>query len=116
MLSLGVRLTINLSSELPPPPLPHPALQVWQIPEDHVKFESLLAAGAFGEVWRGAYGGQTVAIKLLKRPLDDEFDPEAAEDYEGENQTLQHIRHPHLLIFIGSGTTREASEPTRQLN
>ena len=31
--------------------------KVWQIPEAHITFESLLAAGAFGEVWRGAHGG-----------------------------------------------------------
>ena len=79
--------------------------ELWQIPEDHVKFVTLLASGGFGDVWKGRYGGQAVAIKLLKRPLDDELDPEAAEEYERENATLQSIRHPHLLIFLGSGTT-----------
>ena len=79
--------------------------KVWQIPEDHVKFLTKLASGGFGDVWMGAYGGQPVAIKLLKRALDDHLDPAAAEDYRRENEVLQSIRHPHLLLFIGSGTT-----------
>ena len=52
-------------------------------------------AGHKGQLRRA--DGQAVAIKLLKRPLDDELDPEAAAEYERENETLQQIRHPHLL-------------------
>ena len=85
--------------------------KVWQIPEAHITFESLLASGSFGEVWRGAYGGQTVAIKQLKRPLDDQLDPAAAKDYQRENEVLQRIRHPHLLVFFGAGVTTAGRKP-----
>lgn len=88
-------------------------LKVWQIPEAHVRFLTKTASGVYGEVWRGSYGGQPVAIKLLKRPLDDRdhLDPSAAADYERENTTLQQIRHPHLLHFVGSGITTSARKP-----
>eukprot|EP00038_Savillea_parva_P031710 m.89716 g.89716 ORF g.89716 m.89716 type:complete len:1462 (+) comp9818_c0_seq1:262-4647(+) len=80
-------------------------LEAWQIPESHVKWTQLLAEGSYGAVWRGLWGSQEVAIKILKRQTNDEMDPEAALDFQKECDALQAIKHPHLLVFYGFGTT-----------
>lgn len=105
-------------------------LEAWQIPENHIKFLEKLAegvserhvslncilnltaachTGAFGAVWLGLWGRQTVAIKTLKRivGVGDELDPEAAEDFRKECVTLQSIKHPCLIVFFGAGSTSD---------
>ena len=47
-------------------------LKAWQIPEEDVQWGKTIAEGSFGTVRTGRWGGQRVAIKLLKRPLDDD--------------------------------------------
>jgi hypothetical protein len=39
-------------------------LEAWQIPGAHVTYERQLAEGTYGEVWRGHWGTQLVAIKV----------------------------------------------------
>jgi hypothetical protein len=62
--------------------------------------------GTFGAVWEGMWGSQQVAIKVLKRPADDD---EGAEDFRKECETLQTIKHPNLLVFLGAGTSADGS-------
>lgn len=74
----------------------------WQITSSHIKLLERLAEGAFGTVWRGLWGSQTVAVKVLKQSLD-ESTPELAEEFHKECEMLQSIRHPALIIFLGAG-------------
>ena len=80
-------------------------LAAWQIPERDVNWGKRLAEGAYGEVWSARWAAHDVAIKILKKSLEDELYPEAEEDFKRECLTLQSIRHPHLLIFYGAGVT-----------
>jgi hypothetical protein len=79
-------------------------LAAWEIPAEHITFLQLLAEGSYGEVWKGLWGSQTVAIKTLKRGTDNEHDDE---DFRKECEALQAIKHPNLLVFFGAGTTAE---------
>lgn len=82
-------------------------LSAWQIPAAHITLQRLLAEGAYGSVWKGLWGSQPVAIKVLKRRADDELDPHSAEDFRKECEALQAIKHPNLILFFGAGTTED---------
>ena len=58
-------------------------------------------------MWKGLWGTQTVAIKVLKRTADDELDPDGAEEFRKECETLQTIKHPNLIVFLGAGVTED---------
>ena len=76
----------------------------WQLNEADTTLKDLMAEGAYGKVYEGAYAGHRVAIKVLKQALDPELSPEVAEDFARECATLMSIRHASLLIFYGAGT------------
>ncbi|ETW02643.1 TKL protein kinase [Aphanomyces invadans] len=42
-------------------------LAMWRIPPNEIVMECRLAEGAFGEVWRGSYRGEAVAVKMLHK-------------------------------------------------
>jgi hypothetical protein len=39
--------------------------------------------------------------------FDSELDPAGAEDFRKECETLQAIKHPNLIVFLGAGTTSD---------
>jgi hypothetical protein len=45
-----------------------------------------------------------VAIKVLKRAANDEG---CAKEFRKECETLQAIKHPNLIVFLGAGTTSD---------
>eukprot|EP00037_Helgoeca_nana_P026214 m.294691 g.294691 ORF g.294691 m.294691 type:complete len:635 (+) comp27166_c2_seq17:1399-3303(+) len=79
-------------------------LAAWEILPQHLTFLQRLAEGTYGEVWKGLWGSQTIAIKVLKQGGDTEF---GAEDFRKECEILQAIKHPNLIVFLGAGTTAE---------
>jgi serine/threonine protein kinase len=85
--------------------------RAWRIPESDVRWDRKLAGGTFGEVWAGRWGHLPVAIKVLRQRVvldaDDVDDSvkAAAADFRRECDSLQTIKHPHLLSFYGAGVT-----------
>eukprot|EP00939_MAST-03C_sp_MAST-3C-sp1_P001051 g1051.t1 len=72
--------------------------QGWIIMPSEVSYEKPLAAGAFGEVWKGVLRDRyDVAIKKMidTTNVDLEKDPEI--------QFLRRARHPRLVMFLGCG-------------
>jgi predicted Ser/Thr protein kinase len=69
-----------------------------QIPYYDLVFESPLATGSFGSVYRGQWEGQTVAIKTLEGTLtlreEQQFIREAA--------IMARLRHPNVTSFYGA--------------
>ena len=43
----------------------------WELDPSEVMFQDRIASGAFGDLFRGNYCGQDVAIKVLKNVQDD---------------------------------------------
>ena len=43
----------------------------WELDPAEVTFHERIASGAFGDLFRGSYCGQDVAIKVLKNVQDD---------------------------------------------
>ena len=43
----------------------------WELDPAEVNFQERIASGAFGDLFRGNYCGQDVAIKVLKNVQDD---------------------------------------------
>ena len=65
------------------------------------KIESLLGAGAMGEVYRSRDTklGREVAIKVLPRALTS--DPDRARRFRREARTLAALNHPHIIVIHG---------------
>ena len=72
----------------------------------------LLGRGAFGEVWEAALqpDNRRVAVKVMLVGVDDDgdvVDLNADEDFRKECDALWRVNSPHLLRFLGFGTTAE---------
>eukprot|EP00730_Choanoeca_flexa_P013724 TRINITY_DN5635_c0_g1_i1.p1 TRINITY_DN5635_c0_g1~~TRINITY_DN5635_c0_g1_i1.p1 ORF type:complete len:197 (+),score=27.17 TRINITY_DN5635_c0_g1_i1:314-904(+) len=75
--------------------------RAWEIHEDEIKLNDLLAEGAFDKVYAGTYGDLDVCIKVLKtvfKPTDKDL-----ADFQQEVGFLQRTRHRHLIRFYGAG-------------
>eukprot|EP00035_Acanthoeca_spectabilis_P010720 m.189532 g.189532 ORF g.189532 m.189532 type:complete len:1041 (+) comp15110_c0_seq2:129-3251(+) len=74
----------------------------YMIPEADVTLGGELGSGAFGRVLRGMWGHIPVAVKILRRPMDD-LDLSMQEDFDREVAVMRSIRHPNVLTFFGAG-------------
>lgn len=43
----------------------------WELDAVEIKFQERIASGAFGDLYKGTYCGQDVAIKILRNVQDD---------------------------------------------
>jgi len=66
-----------------------------------VKLEKKLGEGIFGTVFRAKWRGSTVACKRLKNPNV----LEELGDFRREIAILGKLRHPNILLFLGSITS-----------
>ena len=62
--------------------------------------ESLLGTGAFGEVYRGKYRGQAVAIKLYTAKENTKFE-KGFKELRLESKILQQLHHPSIVHMVG---------------
>ena len=63
----------------------------------------VLGKGIFGEVRLGEYWGTKVAVKFLR---DVNLEEHSAL-FRKEIQTMQELRHPHIVQFLGYSSTPE---------
>ncbi|KAG1687758.1 hypothetical protein DVH05_004627 [Phytophthora capsici] len=70
-----------------------------RIPRDKVKVKNLLSRGAFGEVYKGIYNGQAVAVKML--PPSTRGNIQHVNDFLAEAKLTATMDHPHIVTFIG---------------
>ncbi|KAF8020625.1 hypothetical protein BT93_G1154 [Corymbia citriodora subsp. variegata] len=81
--------------------IPHDGIDVWEINLNNLKFEKKVASGSYGDLYKGTYCSQDVAIKVLKpERLNEELQSEFAQ----EVFIMRKVRHKNVVQFIGACT------------
>ncbi|KAL1565869.1 Serine/threonine-protein kinase sty46 [Salvia divinorum] len=81
--------------------IPNDATDVWEIDPQLLKFESKVASGSYGDLYRGTYCSQDVAIEILKA---ERLNTELQKEFAQEVYILRKIRHKNVVQFIGACT------------
>ncbi|CAI5514404.1 unnamed protein product [Closterium sp. Naga37s-1] len=82
-------------------PIPTDGRDDWEIDSQQLKLHHKIASGSFGDLYRGTYCGQDVAIKILKpERLSDSLQQEFAQ----EVYIMRKVRHKNVVQFIGACT------------
>ncbi|KDQ50015.1 hypothetical protein JAAARDRAFT_142588 [Jaapia argillacea MUCL 33604] len=68
--------------------------------EVEIDRNTLLGQGGFGDVYRGSWGGHTVAIKVLLRGIPPKL-------LQQEVAVWQSLRHPNILEFYGYNSSSD---------
>ncbi|KAG6390622.1 hypothetical protein SASPL_148360 [Salvia splendens] len=74
---------------------------VWEIDSDLLEFEYKIAAGSNGDMYKGLYRSQDVAIKCFKT---DSLNKDMQREFSQEVYILRKVRHKNVVQFIGSCT------------
>ncbi|KAL6226960.1 hypothetical protein ACLB2K_000919 [Fragaria x ananassa] len=81
--------------------IPTDGIDVWEIDTKQLKFENKVGSGTFGDLYRGTFCSQEVAIKILK---PERVNAEMLRDFSQEVYILRKIRHKNVVQFIGACT------------
>lgn len=73
----------------------------WELDGNLLKLEQKVASGSFGDLYRGTYCGQDVAIKVLKH---DNLSDDLEQEFSQEVFILRKVRHKNVVQFIGACT------------
>ena len=63
--------------------------------------ESLLGTGAFGEIYRGRYKNQAVAIKFYASADNSSIDEKNFKELRSESKIMLQLHHPCLVCMVG---------------
>lgn len=75
----------------------------WEMDPRDIVFQDKIASGAFGDLFRGTYCGQDVAIKVLRGVHDDSMQ---FQEFLQEVAIMRKVRHRNVVQFIGACTQR----------
>ncbi|KAJ4714110.1 Kinase family protein [Melia azedarach] len=81
--------------------IPTDGTDVWEIDARQLKIESKVAAGSYGDLYKGTYCSQEVAIKVLK---PERVSTEMLKEFSQEVYIMRKIRHKNVVQFIGACT------------
>ncbi|XP_019182615.1 PREDICTED: serine/threonine-protein kinase STY17-like isoform X2 [Ipomoea nil] len=73
----------------------------WEIDSQLLKFENKIASGTFGDLYKGTYCSQEVAIKVLK---PENLNADMLKEFTQEVYIMRKIRHKNVIQFIGART------------
>ncbi|KAK4346973.1 hypothetical protein RND71_033312 [Anisodus tanguticus] len=73
----------------------------WEIDIRLLKFENKVASGSFGDLYKGTYCSQEVAIKVLK---PEHLNMDMVKEFTQEVFIMRKIRHKNVVQFIGACT------------
>ncbi|KAJ3678652.1 hypothetical protein LUZ60_002455 [Juncus effusus] len=82
-------------------PIPADGTDDWGIDAKLLKFDGKIASGSCGDLFRGTYCSQDVAIKLLKPEI---VAPELLREFVQEIYIMRKVRHKNVVQFIGACT------------
>jgi len=75
----------------------------WELDPSELIFAEKIASGAFGDLFRGSYCGQEVAIKILRGVQDDSLQ---FQEFLQEVAIMRKVRHKNVVQFIGACTKK----------
>ncbi|KAL5199961.1 hypothetical protein ABZP36_021164 [Zizania latifolia] len=73
----------------------------WEINFGALTFQDKVASGTYGDLYRGTYFGEEVAIKVLK---SDRLNENMEEEFKHEVCIMRKIRHKNIVRFLGACT------------
>ncbi|KAJ6819669.1 serine/threonine-protein kinase STY46 isoform X1 [Iris pallida] len=81
--------------------IPTDGTDVWEIDFRLLKFENKVASGSYGDLYRGTYCSQEVAIKVLK---PERVNVDMQREFAQEVYIMRKVRHKNVVQFIGACT------------
>lgn len=81
--------------------IPNDGTDVWEIDPQQLKFECKVASGSYGDLYKGTYCSQEVAIKVLKA---ERVNAEMQREFAQEVYIMRKVRHKNVVQFIGACT------------
>ncbi|KAJ6395643.1 hypothetical protein OIU77_020824 [Salix suchowensis] len=81
--------------------IPNDGTDVWEIDPKYLKFENKVASGSYGDLYKGTYCSQVVAIKILK---PDRVNSDLQKEFAQEVYIMRKVRHKNVVQFIGACT------------
>ncbi|KAF9621751.1 hypothetical protein IFM89_027605 [Coptis chinensis] len=81
--------------------IPNDETDVWEIDVRLLKFEKKVASGSYGDLYKGTYFSQEVAIKVLK---PERVNADMQQEFAQEVYIMRKIRHKNVVQFIGACT------------
>ncbi|GAB2291902.1 Serine/threonine-protein kinase sty46, variant 2 [Dionaea muscipula] len=81
--------------------IPNDGTDVWEIDVNHLKFGNKLASGSYGDLYKGTYCSQEVAIKVLK---PERLNADLQKEFAQEVFIMRKVRHKNVVQFIGACT------------
>nr|XP_004231067.1 serine/threonine-protein kinase STY46 isoform X1 [Solanum lycopersicum] len=82
--------------------IPFDGVDVWEIDHQLLKFEYKIASGSYGDLYKGTYCSQEVAIKILK---SERLNTELQTEFAQEVYIMRKVRHKNVVQFIGACTS-----------
>ncbi|GMI88041.1 serine/threonine/tyrosine kinase 46 [Hibiscus trionum] len=81
--------------------IPNDGTDVWEIDPGHLKFGNKVASGSCGDLFKGTYCSQEVAIKVLK---PERINTDLQKEFAQEVFIMRKVRHKNVVQFIGACT------------
>ncbi|KAF8405477.1 hypothetical protein HHK36_010383 [Tetracentron sinense] len=81
--------------------IPTDGTDVWEIDAMLLKFENKVASGSYGDLYKGTYCSQEVAIKVLK---PERVNVDMQREFAQEVYIMRKVRHRNVVQFIGACT------------
>ncbi|XVE48801.1 hypothetical protein DITRI_Ditri01bG0031800 [Diplodiscus trichospermus] len=81
--------------------IPNDGTDVWEMDPRRLKFENKVASGSYGDLYKGTYCSQEVAIKVLK---PERINTDMQKEFAQEVYIMRKVRHKNVVQFIGACT------------
>ncbi|KAF3440364.1 hypothetical protein FNV43_RR18648 [Rhamnella rubrinervis] len=81
--------------------IPTDEIDVWEIDSRQLKVENKVGSGSYGDLYKGSYCSQEVAIKVLK---PERVNAEMLREFSQEVYIMRKIRHKNVVQFLGACT------------
>ncbi|XP_076932057.1 serine/threonine-protein kinase STY46-like [Bidens hawaiensis] len=81
--------------------IPNDGTDEWEIDPKFLRLDHKVASGSFGDLYKGTYRSQEVAIKMLKA---EHITTTMQQEFAQEVYIMRKIRHKNVVQFIGACT------------